>query len=282
MSEGENKLSNEKQLQKEAMHMLKLTSRTFYIPITLLEPTLKKAVASAYLCMRAIDEIEDNEILDSATKQHLLKETSLLLKNTFDNEAYTQLLAPYKSLLPEVTVRLGDWLAFCPTGIVEKVKESTSTMAEGMALWAKKNWHIKTKEDLNDYTYYVAGLVGVMLSDIWEWRDGTKTDREFAIGYGRGLQTVNILRNIEEDKERGVSFIPYGWDIDDTFQYAENNLALGDEYMKDINSRSILVFCKIPLELAKKTLKALKSGREKMSRTEVEETVDEIRKVNQR
>lgn len=273
-------MSYEKKLQKDSMNMLKLTSRTFYIPITLLEPTLKKAVASAYLCMRAIDEIEDNEKLDTTTKQHLLKQTSFLLKDTFDNEAYIKLLHPYKSLLPEVTLRLGDWLAFCPSGIVGKVKESTSTMAEGMAIWAQKNWHIKTKEDLNDYTYFVAGLVGVMLSDIWEWRDGTKTDREFAIAYGRGLQTVNILRNIEEDKERGVSFIPHGWDIDDAFKYAENNLALGDEYIKDIHSRSILIFCKIPLELAKKTLKALKSGREKMSRTEVEATVDEIRKVN--
>ena len=54
-----------KSLQKEAMDMLKKTSRTFYIPITFLEPKLKKAVASAYLCMRAIDEIEDHETLGS-------------------------------------------------------------------------------------------------------------------------------------------------------------------------------------------------------------------------
>ncbi|MBU9712274.1 squalene/phytoene synthase family protein [Evansella tamaricis] len=268
---------NEKLLQKEAMQMLKKTSRTFYIPITLLEPTLKKTVASAYLCMRAIDEIEDNVNLDSSTKQHLLQETASLLKKPFDSEAYQQLMEPYKPLLPEVTLKLGNWITTCPSGIVQKVQDSTSTMALGMANWVKKNWHIKSKEDLNDYTYYVAGLVGVMLSDIWEWRDGTKTDRDLAVAYGRGLQTVNILRNIDEDRERGVSFIPHGWSIEDTFAYAEKNLALGDEYMKDINSKSILVFCKIPLALATKTLKALKSGREKMSRSEVEALVEEIK-----
>jgi len=32
-----------------------------------------------------------------------------------------------------------------------------------------------------------------------------------AIGYGRGLQSVNILRNGDEDKERGVTFYPPGW-----------------------------------------------------------------------
>jgi len=36
------------------------------------------------------------------------------------------------------------------------------------------------------------------------------------------------------------------------------------------------LFCKIPLALAKSTLKTLKNGKEKMSRTEVESTVDEI------
>lgn len=271
---------NEKKLHKDALAMLKKTSRTFYIPITLLEPKLKKTVASAYLCMRAVDEIEDHEDLDRSVKQHLLKETSSLLNDTFDDHAYRRLIEPYKTILPEVTVRLGDWLSVCPSDIVHKVKESTSTMAGGMAKWTEKNWKIRTKEDLNDYTYYVAGLVGVMLSDIWEWRDGTQTDREFAIAYGRGLQTVNILRNQQEDAERGVSFIPEDWDIDDTFQYAENNLALGDEYMKDIQSKNILIFCKIPLELAKRTLNTLKSGREKMTRKEVTETVEEIKSSN--
>ncbi|MBU9720150.1 MULTISPECIES: squalene/phytoene synthase family protein [Bacillaceae] len=269
-------MSNDKQLQKEAMQMLKLTSRTFYIPITLLEPTLKKTVASAYLCMRAIDEIEDHVTLDSGVKEHLLRETASLLKKPFDHEAYLQLVSPYSHILPEVTLKLGNWISTCPSDIVHKVQESTSIMANGMAEWVRKNWHIKTKEDLNDYTYYVAGLVGVMLSDIWEWRDGTKTDRDLAIAYGRGLQTVNILRNVQEDKDRGVNFIPAGWSIDDTFDYAERNLALGDEYMKDINSKTILLFCKIPLALAKKTLQTLKSGKEKMSRSEVEAVVEEI------
>ncbi|WP_106495229.1 squalene/phytoene synthase family protein [Lentibacillus sp. Marseille-P4043] len=266
-----------KNLQKEAMHVLKLTSRTFYIPISLLKPTLKRTVASAYLCMRAVDEIEDHEQLDSETKQHLLRSTSELLKRKFDNDAYSQLLDPYKSLLPEVTIRLGEWITVCPPEIVDKIKESTSVMAAGMADWAEKDWYIKDKEDLDNYTYYVAGLVGVMLSDIWEWYDGTTTDRELAIGYGRGLQAVNILRNQEEDSERGVHFVPDGWTRADLFEYTEKNLAYADAYMKDISTRNILLFCRIPLALAKKTVKALQGGREKISRNEVETIVEEIK-----
>ncbi|WP_067726582.1 squalene/phytoene synthase family protein [Oceanobacillus damuensis] len=269
-------MSNQAKLEKEAMHVLKLTSRTFYIPIKLLNSSLKKTVGSAYLCMRAIDEIEDHEQLDSKVKQQLLMETSNLLKTDFDSDAYEKLIKPYQSLLPEVTLRLGDWLEFCPSEIVGKVKESTSEMAEGMAKWVERDWVVHTKEDLDEYTYYVAGLVGVMLSDIWKWYDGTETDRELAIGYGRGLQAVNILRNKDEDAERGVRFFPDGWTREDMFVYAEDNLNKADQYMKQIDTRNIILFCKIPLALAHRTLKALKSGKEKMSRKEVETTVDEI------
>ncbi len=258
------------------MHVLKLTSRTFYIPIKLLNPTLRKIVGSAYLCMRAIDEIEDHEALHPETKQLLLRTTSELLKTKFDDHAYKQLLQPYENLLPEVTLRLGDWLSICPTVFLEKVQESTSIMADGMAKWVEKDWLVKNKEDLDEYTYYVAGLVGVMLSDIWQLYDGTKTDRELAIAYGRGLQVVNMLRNQDEDADRGVHYIPDGWTRADMFKYAELNLNRAEEYIDSITTKNILLFCKIPHSLAKKTLKSLSGGKEKMERSEVETTVDEI------
>ncbi|HLR75930.1 MAG TPA: phytoene/squalene synthase family protein [Virgibacillus sp.] len=272
-------MTSDTHLYKEAMNMLKKTSRTFYIPITLLGSTLKSTVGSAYLCMRAIDEIEDHETMASEHKQHVLRKTSDLLTTEFDEVAYRELIQPYEEILPEVSIRLGDWIKICPPEIVDQVKHSTSIMANGMADWVEKNWHIKTKDDLDDYTYYVAGLVGEMLSDIWHWHDGTETDPKLAVGYGRGLQAVNILRNQHEDyAERGVRFIPDGWDRADIFDYAEANLKLADEYMKDIDDRKILLFCKIPLALAKRTLKAMKSGQEKITRDEVKATVDEITK----
>lgn len=266
------------QLNKEAMKMLKETSRTFYIPITLLGTTLKNTVGSAYLCMRAIDEIEDHETMDAEVKQQLLHKTSELLKEPFNREAYEELVTPYQDVLPEVTLRLADWLLICPEGILDEVKESTSIMATGMADWVKRDWLVESREDLDDYTYCVAGLVGEMLAKIWDWYDGTKTDKEYAIGYGRGLQAVNILRNQEEDfEERGVRFIPTGWTRQDVFDYAEENLKLGDAYINDLSRGRIKIFSKIPLELAKKTLATMQSGNEKMTRQEVEEVVEQIK-----
>lgn len=280
MKREEKALSTEARLQKEAMHVLKLTSRTFYIPIKLLKPVLRRTVGAAYLCMRAIDEIEDHETLPIEIKSRLLRATGELLqaKSGFDREAYEALLEPYQNDLPEVTLRLADWVEICPDEITPKVMESTSEMAGGMAKWVERDFEVTTKEELDEYTYYVAGLVGVMLSDIWNWYDGTETNYDLAVGYGRGLQAVNMLRNQDEDAERGVRFLPDGWTRADMFDYAWDNLTKADEYIKDLHTKNIILFCKIPLALAKKTLSAMDAGKEKMTRVEVESTVEEILK----
>lgn len=262
---------------KEAKKMLKDTSRTFYIPIMFLKKDLRSAVASAYLVFRAIDEIEDDERLDNDVKHDILMQVSELFKKPFENETYLNILAGTADQLPEVATRLQEWIDFCPKEALPTLMASASEMAYGMAKWSKLNWQIKTKEDLDDYTYYVAGLVGTMLSDIWELYGEETTDRELAIGYGRGLQAVNILRNEEEDyDERGVSFMPQGWTRDDLFAYAKENLAKADLYMESLTKKNIMLFCRLPLALAHKTLKAMEEGREKMTREEVEQTVEEV------
>ncbi len=271
-------MKEQKVLMKEAMEVLKKTSRTFYIPIMFLKKELKDAVAVAYLAMRAIDEIEDHEEISNDVKHYLLTEVSqLLLEGDFNQHKYKSLVTPYADVLPEVTLRLADWLFLAPAGAKKLVQAATGEMATGMAKWAKANWKIRTREDLDDYTYYVAGLVGVMLSDLWKWHDGIETDRQLAIGYGRGLQAINILRNQDEDMDqRGVSFLPEGWNKQDLIAYATENLEMADDYMKSITKRPILLFCRLPLAIAHKTLKAIKEGREKVSRLEVEETVQEV------
>ncbi|WP_114570073.1 squalene/phytoene synthase family protein [Exiguobacterium flavidum] len=263
-------MNETKQLKKDADRVLKETSRTFYIPISRLSTELQEAVGAAYLAMRAIDEIEDHEELAKDVKSRLLRETALLLRGTFDTAAYGALIAPYADLLPEVTIRLGDWVDYCPEGIRSKVLDSTAEMAEGMAAWAERDWLVETEADLDEYTYYVAGLVGVMLSDVWEWKAGIVTDKEQAIGFGRGLQAVNILRNQGEDAERGVGYFPPGWTTEDMFAYARANLAQADAYLASIPKKTTIhQFCNIPLALAHGTLDALSRGKEKLSRPEV-------------
>jgi len=271
-------MTDKNRLHDDAMDMLLQTSRTFYIPISRLSGRLQGAVAAAYLCMRAIDEIEDHPLLSSETKIHLLRAISQKLTTHGQDMEFTTIFEPYKSQLAEVTLRLADWIKLIPPSAVPNVSSSTAIMASGMADWVEKNWSIQSEMDLDQYTYYVAGLVGVLLSDLWKWYDGTETDRDQAIAFGRGLQAVNIIRNRQEDFERGVNYFPPGWDYKEMFSYARKNLALADTYSNGLKAGQIYTFCKIPLLLAYATLQAIETGQDKLTRQDVISIVDQLDK----
>lgn len=267
------------QLCKSALEVLEETSRTFYIPISRLPSGLQEAVASGYLCMRAIDEIEDHPTLDNALKAKLLQIISLTLQSgTHEMRAsdLSDALSDYKDLLPEVSYRIGEWALLAPESIAPRIWDATAAMSDRMAYWARINWKIEDRADLDQYTFGVAGAVGLLLSDLWAWHDGTTTNRSHAIGFGRGLQAVNILRNHNEDKTRGVDFFPTGWTAEQVYHYARQNLELADAYTAALPIGPALDFCRIPLTLAHATLNAMAQGEAKLSRSTVIDLVSQL------
>lgn len=267
------------QLCKSALEVLEETSRTFFIPISRLPSGLQEAVASAYLCMRAIDEIEDHPDLDNALKAKLLQTISLTLQAATHEFKATDLaiaLNDYKGVIPEVSYRVGEWATLAPDTIAPRVWDATAAMSDRMAQWALTNWRVHTEADLNRYTFGVAGAVGLLLSDLWAWYDGTQTNRTQAIGFGRGLQAVNILRNHSEDLARGVEFFPDHWTNEQMHAYAQANLVLADAYTAALPLGPALDFCRIPLALAHATLDALSQGEAKLSRAMVMNLVNEL------
>ncbi|MEM8778904.1 MAG: phytoene/squalene synthase family protein [Cyanobacteria bacterium P01_G01_bin.49] len=266
-------------LRNNALKTLKETSRTFYIPISRLPDSLQEAVASAYLCMRAIDEVEDHPDLNNFTKAKILRQMSLNLQAAQENsdiEDFSGGLIPYSHCLPDVSLRLGQWALLAPDSIAPRVWDATAAMADRMAHWAENNWTIRTEAHLDQYTFSVAGAVGLLLSDLWAWYDDTQTNRSYAIGFGRGLQAVNIIRNHREDLRRGVNFVPQGWRIEEVHQYARHNLNLADLYTKSLPPGPALDFCKIPLALAYGTLEVMALGKEKLSRSDVMALVQQV------
>ncbi len=264
--------------RKDALEILETASRTFFIPISRLPPGLLEAVGSGYLCMRAIDEIEDHKDLAPQIKVALLRHISQSLQSAVDSlpgNSLTAILESYADTLPEVTLRLCNWVRLAPGTIGPRIWDATAAMADRMADWVDSNWEVHTQADLERYTFGVAGAVGLMLSDMWAWYDGTRTDRVKAIGFGRGLQAVNILRNREEDLERGADFFPDGWGEPDMHIYARRNLKYADAYLEELPAGPSREFCRIPLALAYATIDALSEGRKKLSRGEVERLVAE-------
>lgn len=260
-------------LSRSATEVLRLTSRTFYLSIVRLPPRIQEAVMSAYLSLRAIDEIEDHARLDKLTKTTLLNQISCELQGKAPLHSCSALLQFYRDELPEVTNRLDEWTRLAPESIAPCICEATASMARRMAYWVGSDWQVRTKRDLDRYTFSVAGAVGVLLSDLWAWYDGTPSRKGDAIGYGRGLQAVNIFRNRSEDLARGVDFFPAGWNEGDFESYARRNLLRGDAYVEGFPAGPAREFCRVPQALAYATLDALARGESKLSRVAVLELV---------
>ena len=64
----------------------------------------------------------------------------------------------------------------------------------------------ETVDDILDYSYHVAGVVGVMMANIMGVRDDTTLDR--ASDLGLAFQLTNIARDVIDDAEADRVFVP--------------------------------------------------------------------------
>ena len=273
--------TREMNLQTDVLRVLEETSRTFHIPITRLPSKLQEAATAAYLSMRALDEIEDHTRLNNACKEKLLLKVSWVLQTQTALDGSTHFdfgtfFRPYQNELPEVTLRIGEWLSYPPGDIAPRIWDAAARMADRMAYWVRRNWKIRTETDLDRYTFDVAGAIGLLSCDVWSWFAGRQIDRVFAVEFGRGLQAVNILRNREEDIQRQVDFYPLGWRQDHMFTYTRNKLNRAKEKVEVIPRDAFTYLFEIPLALAEATLDALENGNSKLTRRQVRQIINRL------
>jgi farnesyl-diphosphate farnesyltransferase len=138
-----------------------------------------------------------------------------------------------------------------------------------MAYWARVNWKIGSLEDLDRYTFSVAGSVGLLICDLLAFFEGAQVDRSKALLFGRGLQIVNIIRNRPEDLSRGIDFFPPGHTAESLSAYARECLERAEAYALTVPSRTFLAIYQIPLKLAYGTLEAIARGESKLTREAV-------------
>ena len=92
-------------------------------------------------------------------------------------------------------------------------------MSRGMHKYAqatirKKFSFLGTMKELDEYMYYVAGTVGHMLTSLFTYFSKKITPtlyrklEFFSESFGKGLQMVNIIRDMAGDLKRGQSYIP--------------------------------------------------------------------------
>ena len=77
---------------------------------------------------------------------------------------------------------------------------------------------IRTVAELDQYCYYVAGTVGIMLCDLFVAHSRMHAPqidearaarmRALCVSFGLGLQLTNILKDLRDDSDRGVVWLP--------------------------------------------------------------------------
>ena len=197
-------------------------SRTFALTIPQLPAPLRTAVANAYLLCRIADTIEDEPTL-------LAEETRVFLQRFTAVVRGTEPAAP---LAREVARRLSERTLPAERELVsqmERVIEITAgfgaeraaiercieVMGRGMHHFQRTASleGLPRASDLDSYCYYVAGVVGEMLTDLFCCHSSAIAAQrgalqELSTSFAQGLQLTNIIKDFWEDRSRGACWFP--------------------------------------------------------------------------
>lgn len=238
--------------------LLVRTSRTFALAIPLLPDGLRAEVGLAYLLFRVADTLEDAELWSGARRAQALAEFLALLER--EPVAFDWLSDPPTAdaatldLLASVHDVLGA-LALMTPRKRDIVAEHVARTARGMRDFALRGHDVRTLEELQQYCYVVAGIVGEMLTRLFE-HEREAALLELAAPFGEGLQLVNVLRDRAVDAAEGRRLLPVGVPIDEIAGLARRDLDAADRYVALLEGAhpGIVRFCQLPVRLARPTL----------------------------
>jgi farnesyl-diphosphate farnesyltransferase len=203
--------------------ILRRVSRTFALTIPQLPADLEEVVANAYLLCRMADTIEDDANLSGPAKADFMAKFLAVIRSEADAQAFAEHLAPQLSVETleaerDLVARTATVLRITSTFTSvqrQAVIRCVTTMCEGMPEFQQNKTidGLPTLVDLDRYCYFVAGIVGEMLTDLFceHCDDIAKLRNELmtlSVCFGQGLQMTNILKDIWEDRQSDTCWLP--------------------------------------------------------------------------
>jgi farnesyl-diphosphate farnesyltransferase len=203
--------------------ILPAVSRTFALTIPELPPALRTSVTNAYLLCRIADTIEDEPALSPEASLTFLQRFVAVLYGSERASELARDLGPQLShqTLPaehelvanmERVVRVTNRLAEDQRIAIQRCVE---VMAGGMHQFQQTASlrGVPRQTDMDDYCYYVAGVVGQMLTELFcgyspQVAQQRAAMHELDVSFAQGLQMTNILKDIWEDRARGACWLP--------------------------------------------------------------------------
>lgn len=293
--------------------LLRISSRTFSIGIERLPKQMANAVTIAYLLLRVSDYLEDDREIVPSKKVELLNMWGKVLVGEESAIDLRQKLVFASELSPDAHVALEvvslvealNQLPEIPRAIIiQHVHASTM----GMAYWVERGPQITDEQDMDNYMHEVAGRVGYLVTKLFAIYSRSVKSRidqllPLARECGLALQTVNVIRGLKKDYERGWIYVPESYCsaveisredlfdpryerqalqvVDMLVTKADGHLKSAREYYRVLPpwKHAIRLSCLYPLLFAIRTLAISRKnhqvllGEAKMSREEVKKIV---------
>ncbi len=299
-------------------------SRSFSLSLRFLPKASREPISTAYLLARAADTLADTDALPGADRRAELAELEALAALVAsdgstaparDRAAALAARAVGPTMIPEereLLERLGEVLdAFgaLDAGDRRRTVEVLSVIVSGQHLDLARFptsappragrptpiHALQSRDDLDDYCYRVAGVVGAYWTATQlahglrlpaRWRGRRAELRDLAVRFGKGLQMVNVLRDVPADLGRGRCYIPeddlaaHGLDADalrsrhearrailplydELLDVAVGHVRAGFDYIDalPLGAPRLRAVCALPLAIAAATLGLLRRAR---------------------
>jgi farnesyl-diphosphate farnesyltransferase len=221
-------------MNAELNSLLKQTSRSFYLTLRVLPAAVRPQIGLAYLLARTTDTIADTELIPLAQRLDALQKLRerILGRNSaplnFGELAKHQGSPAEKTLLEKTEAGLALLQTLSPADL-KLVRDVLTTITGGQELDLRRFGQVantgasatgqqitalETAAELDDYTYRVAGCVGEFWTKICRahlFPDAKLDEKQFitdGIRFGKGLQLVNILRDLPADLKNGRCYLP--------------------------------------------------------------------------
>jgi len=309
----------EKQKRELLRDLLSQVSRSFYLSLKWLPAAVREPISLAYLLARTSDTIADTPWLPTEQRLDSLETFASRIAGTDSSRLdFKDLSAgqgdPAEGILlkrAEDSLALLSQLSEADRGLVRTV---LGTIISGQALDLKRFdgasesniVALDTTAELEDYTHRVAGCVGefwtrVCISNLPAKCSRSKSEMiELGVRYGRGLQLINILRDLPRDLRQGRCYLPaerlktvhltpkdlmdpqnesrlrpvYNSLLDEAEALLTSGWQYTNAYPRSL--ARVRISCALPILIGRRTLKRLRSGhvldpqaRIKVSRGEV-------------
>ena len=164
-------------------------AKNFYYAFRTLPPRKRRSIYAAYAFCRYCDDIADDALpLDE--KRRLFDETREALARSLETGEATD---PVFVALAHASEAFG-----IPAAYFEDV-------IAGVEMDLVQSRY-RNFDELRDYCYGVASVVGLICIEVFEYTDAAA--RDYAIDLGLAMQLTNIMRDIKEDAQRGRIYIP--------------------------------------------------------------------------